>query len=162
PASSSAPAIVARIRNAAIAFLFALILLIPKILRIRRDEHSWLAFRILLGLAGAALVILPLAFWNSWLAAIAGLAMFLAAVLAPPALPETDIDAKSRELEALVVVNGGNFRPVTGPQVPVRLFVGADNISALDANLQQILNVSVPQISSVAAEETSSVWRLQV
>src|SRR5262250_2661631 len=108
----------ARLRNAAIAALFAAVLVIPKVLHVRRDERSWLAFRILMGFTGAGLVILPLAFWNSWLAAIAGLVLFLAAVLAPPAQPEDEIDDKARELGALVVVNGGKCCPGTGPASP--------------------------------------------
>ena len=75
----------ARLRNLVIGALFAAVLLIRKILHIRRNAQSWMAFRIFLGFAGAALVILPLSLWNSWLAAIAGLGMFLAAILLPPA-----------------------------------------------------------------------------
>jgi len=67
----------ARLQKLALGALFGVVLLVPKVLNLRRDERSWTAFRILLGIGGAALVILPLAFWNSWLAAIAGLAMFL-------------------------------------------------------------------------------------
>src|SRR5215813_9356188 len=117
-----------RLRNTAIGAMFAAVLLVPKILHLRRDERSWLAFRILMGFTGAGLVVLPLAVWNSWLAGIAGLALFLAAVLAPPALPEAQIDSKARELGALVVVNGGKCCPGTGPASPVQLFIGSETI----------------------------------
>ena len=66
---------------------FALVLLIPKLLHLRRNPQSWMALRVFLGFAGAALVVLPLSLWNSWLAAPAGLVMFLAAILLPPANP---------------------------------------------------------------------------
>src|SRR5580698_754343 len=99
-----------RLRNLAIGAMFAAVLLIPKLLHIRRNAQSWMAFRIFLGFAGAALVILPLSLWNSWLAAIAGLAMFLAAILLPPAEARTDPDENARELGALVVVNGGKYQ----------------------------------------------------
>src|ERR1700749_3147716 len=87
PATAASPseATTSRLRNLMIGAVFAAILLIPKILRIRHNAQSWMAFRIFLGFAGAALVVLPLSLWNSWLAAIAGLAMFLAAILLPPA-----------------------------------------------------------------------------
>jgi len=150
-----------RLRNFAIGTLFAMVLLVPKIIHIRRDERSWLAFRILLGLAGAALVVLPLAFWNSWLAAIAGLAMFLAAVLAPPAKPENKIDDKARELGALVVVNGGKYQ-IGGLLSPVQLFVGADNIWALNSNLRPLLIVPTVQISSVIAQQIPDGWLLRI
>ena len=164
-AATSAPTqetIGTRVRNAAVGFLFALVLLVPKILRIRRDPRSWLAFRVLLGFAGAALVILPLAFWNSWLAGIAGLVLFLAAVLMPPTAPETNVDDKARELGALVIVNGGTYQPAAGPSSAVQLFVGAENVWALNSQLRPALILAVSQISSVIAQEASGRWLLRV
>ena len=161
-ASAQQATVAIRLRNAAIGILFAIVLLVPKLMHIRRDERSWLAFRILLGLAGAALVVLPLAFWNSWLAAIAGLAMFLAAVLAPPAKPGSKIDDKARELGALVVVNGGKYQISSDLLSPVQLFVGADNIWALHANLRPLLIVPIAQISSVIAQEAPDGWLLRI
>jgi hypothetical protein len=151
-----------RLRNIAIGALFALVLLVPKLLRIRRDPRSWTAFRILLGIAGAALVVLPLAFWNSWLAAIAGLAMFLTAALLPSAQPDTHADEKAKELDVLVVVNGGKYRPGTGPAACVQLFVGADNIWALNSHLHPLLIIPTSGISSVRAEETANGWVVRV
>lgn len=162
PAVSQAESLGARLRNIAIGVLFALVLLVPKLLRIRRDERSWTAFRILLGIAGAALVVLPLAFWNSWLAAIAGLAMFLTAALLPPALPEGQIDEKAKELGALVVVNGGKYQPPTGPASPVQLFVGAESIWALNTHLNSLGTIPIDEISSVLAEEGRDGWVLRV
>jgi hypothetical protein len=162
PATSQTESLGTRLRNAATGFLFALILFVPRLLRLRRDPRSWFAFRILLGLVGAAFVILPLAFWNSWLAAIAGLVMFLAAVLMPPTPPETGIDDKARELGALVVVNGGSYQPNPGPAAAVQLFVGADTVWALNSQLRSLVILDVAQICSVHAEQTSGGWLLQV
>src|SRR5258707_15236867 len=72
-----------RLRNFGLGFLFALVLLLPKLLNLRRDRRSWLAFRILLPIAASSLVVLQLSLWNSWHAAIAGLAMFLVPILLP-------------------------------------------------------------------------------
>jgi hypothetical protein len=151
-----------RVRNVAIGALFAVVLIVPKVLHLRRDERSWLAFRVLLGSAGAALVVLPLAFWNSWLAAIAGLAMFLFAVLAPPAQPATETDDKAKELGALVVVNGGKYQPGTGPASCVQLFVGQERLWALNSQFNPLLIVPIAQVSSVCAQETSQGWVLQI
>jgi hypothetical protein len=151
-----------RLRNAALGILFAIVLVIPKLLHVRRDERSWLAFRILLGIAGASLVVLPLAFWNSWLAAIAGLAMFLAAVLAPPAQPESEVDNKAKELGALVVVNGGKYQPGAGPASSVQLFIGADNVWALNSRLHSLLTIPTSRISFAQAQETTEGWVLRL
>src|SRR5258708_38562171 len=71
-ASQQEETVVARLRNFAFGALFAVVLLLPKVLNLRRDRRSWFAFRVLLAVAGASLVVLPLSLWNSWHAAIAG------------------------------------------------------------------------------------------
>jgi hypothetical protein len=151
-----------RVRNLVIGALFALVLLVPKLLRLRRDERAWTAFRILLGISGAALVILPLSLWNSWLAAIAGLAMFLASILLPAPIVGSRVDDKARELGALVVVNGGEIQSVNAPAAALQLFVGADTIWALDSRLQPLLIVPVAEISSVSTLEVQNGWLVRV
>jgi hypothetical protein len=151
-----------RFRNLAIGALFAIVLLVPKLLRLRRDERAWTAFRILLGISGAALVILPLSLWNSWLAAIAGLAMFLASILLPAPIVGTRIDDKARELGALVVVNGGEIQLPKALATAVQLFVGTDNIWALDSRLQPLLIIPVAEISSVSTQEVQGGWLVRV
>ena len=158
PAASQTANALARLQKMFIGALFAGVLLVPKILNLRRDERSWTAFRVLLGLAGAGLVILPLAFWNSWLAAIAGLAMFLTAALLPAAIATETADDKARQLGALVVVNGGKTRITNGVATPVRLLVGAENIWALDTHLQTRLIIPVAEVSSVYSEEADNGW----
>ena len=154
----------ARLRNLVIGAMFAAVLLIPKLLRIRRNAQSWMAFRIFLGFAGAALVILPLSLWNSWLAAIAGLAMFLAAILLPPAEPRTIPDEKALELGALVIVNGGKYQPGNAAPAFVQLFVGAERIWALDPQFQPLLVIPAAEILSanVIQAQAKNHWILQV
>jgi hypothetical protein len=151
-----------RLRNLVIGALFALVLLVPKLLRLRRDERAWTAFRILLGISGAALVILPLSLWNSWLAAIAGLAMFLASILLPAPIVCSRVDDKARELGALVVVNGGEIQPLNAPAAVLQLFVGADTIWALDSRLQSLLIIPVAEISSVGTLEVQNGWLVRL
>jgi hypothetical protein len=164
PATAASPheGISARFRNLLIGALFALVLLIPKLLRIRRNAQSWMAFRVFLGFAGAALVVLPLGLWNSWLAAIAGLGMFMAAILLPPAKPQNVSDEKARELGALVIVNGGKYQPRDAAPAPVQLFVGAEQIWALDAHFQPLLVIPAAEISSANAVQYKDRWILQV
>ena len=117
-----------RLRNAAIGSLFALVLLLPKLLNLRRDRRTWLAFRIFLAIAGASLVIHPLSLWNNWTAGIAGLAMFLTAILLPGAKPDSTLSDTAAQLGALDVVNGGEYQPGNAHPAPVRLFVGSERI----------------------------------
>ncbi len=152
----------ARLRNLLIGAMFAAVLLIPKLLHLRRNPQSWMAFRVFLGFAGAALVILPLSLWNSWLAAIAGLGMFMAAILLPPAKTLNIPDEKARELGALVIVNGGNYQPGNAAPAHVQLFVGAERIWALDSNFQPLLVIPAAEITSASALQKKDRWILQV
>lgn len=142
--------------------LFAAVLLIPKILHLRRSPGWWMAFRILLGLAGAAFVVLPLGLWNSYLPAIAGLATFIAAILLPPARMETSADDRARALGALVIVNGGRYQPGNAPATSAKLFVGAEHVWALDPYLQPLLVIPVAEMRDAFAEQGDGGWRLRI
>lgn len=162
PAHSQPEPIGARVRNAAIGALFALVLLVPKILHLRRNANSWMFFRILLGASGAVLVVFPLGLWNSYLLAVLGLAMFIGAILLPPAKPEANADDKARELQALVVVNGGRYQPENAPSAMVQLFVGVASISVLDARFQPLLVIPVNEIIAARAEDSGGKWLLRI
>jgi hypothetical protein len=119
-------------------------------------------FRILLGAAGAALVVLPLGLRNSYLYALFGLVMFTAAILLPPAKPAFSVDDKARELGALVVVNGGRMLSASASLTAVRLFIGTEQITALARDFQPLLVVPVAEIHSVRAEESDGRWLLSI
>jgi hypothetical protein len=151
-----------KLRNTAVGILFGLVLLIPRILHLRRNPHSWRLFCILLGFAGAALVILPLGLGNNYYYALVGMVLFIAAILLPPAKPVFSADDKARELGALVVVNGGQFQSRNAVAVSVQLFVGAESISVLDSHFQSLLVIPVAEIKSARAEESSDQWLVRV
>jgi hypothetical protein len=132
------------------------------VLDLRRKANSWMVFRILLGVDGAALVIVPLGLWNSSLLSLVGLAMFIGSILLPPAKPEIRVDDKARELGALVVVNGGRYQPENSTAAAVQFFVGAERIWALDAHFQALLAIPVNEITSARAEEREEQWLLQI
>ena len=150
------------LRNAAIGALFALVLIVPGIMHLRRNPRSWMFFRIFLGVAGAALVLLPLGLGSSFVPAIIGLAMFTSAILLPPARPDVIADDKARELGALVVVNGGRFKLGDAPSFAAQLFVGDKLISVRDARLESFLEIPLAEITSAQAEESHGRWFLRV
>jgi len=120
------------------------------------------SFRIFLGVAGAALVILPLGAWSSYAPAIAGLVLFVSAILLPPAKPVTNVDDKVRELGALVVVNGGRFKLGDAASFAAQLFVGAEDISVRDSRLQSFLEIPVSEITSAQVKESHGRWFLRI
>ena len=151
-----------KLRNAAVGTLFALVLLIPRILHLRRNPRSWRFFCILLGIAGAALVILPLGLGNNYAYALIGMVLFIAAILLPPAKPVMNANDKARELGALVVVNGGQYESRSSAGSPVQLFVGAESISVLDSMFQLLLVIPVAEITLARAEKSDEHWLLRV
>jgi hypothetical protein len=162
PSASPQETAAARLRNFGLGALFALVLLLPKLLNLRRDRRSWLAFRVLLAIAGASLVVLPLSLWNSWHAAIAGLAMFLAAILLPEAKPDTTLADTVARLGALVVVNGGSYQLEDGPPSAVQLFVCPERIWALDSQQYPLLVIPTAEISSAIAAEATGHWIVRI
>jgi hypothetical protein len=152
----------ARLRNFTVGALFAIVLLVPRVLDLRRNEQSWLAFRVILGLVGAALVVLPLGLWNIYFLALGGLAIFLTAILLPPAKPSTTVDEKARELGAFIVVNGGSYQPGNEPASAVQLFVGPERIWALDSHLRPLLVLPTSEIIAASAEHPKSFWVLRI
>lgn len=162
PAISQPESFGKRLRHLLIGTLFALVLLIPKILHARCNPRSWMLFRIFLAVAGAALVIVPLGAWSSYAPAIIGLAMFISAILLPPAKPESNIDDDARALGALVVVNGGKFKLGEASSFAAQLFVGAGHISVCDSQLQSFLEIPVSEITSAQAEESHGRWFLRI
>ena len=151
-----------RLRQLAVGALFALVLLIPQILHVRRNPRSWMVLRIFLGVAGAAMVVLPLGLGTSFVPAIVGLAMFISAILLPPAKPDTNADDKAHELGALVVVNGGSFQPGSVPSAAVQLFVSAESVWVLDRSFQPLLEIPASEITAACAEQSEESWRLRM
>lgn len=154
---------VSRTRNVAIVGLFAVAMLIPKIIHLRRSQRSWFAFRIALAAVGASFVLLPLALWNSYLISVLGLAMFISSILLPSARPDTTVDEKARELGALMVVNGGQYQPGNALAAPVQLFTSVDNIWALDGHFHPLLVVPTRELTSARAEgSVKGNWFLRI
>jgi hypothetical protein len=162
PIAPQQESVATRLRNFGLSALFALVLLVPRLLNLRRDPRSWLAFRIVLAVTGASLVILPLSLWNSWTAAIAGLAMFLAAILLPDAKPDTALADTAARLGALVIVNGGAYQFSDVEPSTVQLFICPDRIWALDAHLHPLLVIPTSQIVSAIASESAGDWIVRI
>jgi hypothetical protein len=162
PIAPQQETVAARLRNFGLSTVFALVLLLPKLLNLRRDRRSWLAFRIVLAVAGASLVILPLSLWNSWHAGIAGLALFLAGILLPDAKPDTTLADTAARLGALVIVNGGDYQPADAQLQTAQLFICPERIWALDSRLQPLLVIPTSRIASATAAESAGDWILRV
>ena len=130
---------------------------------LRRNPRLWAFFRLALGVGGAALVLFPVASGNGYIFSVAGLVMFITAILLLPAATRTGLEDRARELGALLVVDGGRYQlPNSSSSVPVQLFVFADHISALDGKLRRALEIPTAEITSFLALQDAKGWFLEV
>jgi hypothetical protein len=143
------------------AALFLALRRFPRLLQLLRNENSFALFRFALACFGAALVVLPLSLWKGWISAIFGLALFVVAILLPPAETESSTDRKARELGAQTVVSGGEYQPGNAPAASVRLFISPEHIWALDAHFHPLVVIPVAEISRLRLEPAASGWLLQ-
>ena len=126
-------------------------------------KSRWMLFRIFLGLGGAALVLLPIASGNNYILSIAGLVMFIVAILLFPAKPRVTLEEKAREFGALAAVDGGRYRfPDSSSSARVQMFVAADRILVLDPKFRVLLEIPTPEISSFLAVQAERGWFLEV
>lgn len=128
------------------------------------NPGSWMLFRIVLGLGGAALVIFPVASGNNnYVLSVVGLILFIVATMLRPTKPQIMLNEKARELGALAVVDGGRYRLPDSPSpVPVQLFVCADRISVLDGRFRLLLEIPTAEITSFLALQAGKAWFLEV
>lgn len=155
-----------RLRRRTLWFLFAAVLLIPKTLALRRTPRMWNAIRIGVGLAGAAIAAAGWAWARDgherlWTTTV-GLTFALLALVILPERPRLSVDARTRELGALVVVKGGRYRPAGGAWTDTLLFVGPRRLSVLDTSLRPLLEVQLAEVTLLRAEPAEQGWLLHL
>lgn len=149
------------IKEALISSAFRISQTFPQILAIRTNPRAWHAFRIFLGLAGAALIVLPLGIWNAWLFAPVGLVFFMLAVLLPPVTGSPLLASVVKELHAYASLDGGKL-PSSEESPEIRLLLARDRIWALNERLQPIFVISVAEFDSLQLTEEDGSWLLNL
>jgi hypothetical protein len=135
---------------------------LPAQLHPRRNQHSWFVFRLSLGFLGAALVLLPLALPQSWIAAIFGLALFLTSILLPSVLsteaaPELE---PPRTPRATLILKGADFFSGEPIPSPVQIFAGEEQILAMKPDLQPAVVIPTAEVSAVFIQRLENSWLL--
>lgn len=155
----------ARLRRGALWVIFALVLMIPKVNRLRRQKRAWNIVRILMAFAGAGILTFGAARGHA-LMLVAGAIMLLLALLLTPERPEfssaSSIDARARELGALITVDGGRYIDGAGSRPRAKLFIGTDRLWALDAALQVLVEIPLQQIRAVFVEPAGADWSFRL
>jgi hypothetical protein len=134
----------------------------PKLLALRSTPRAWTLFRILLGAAGAALVVLPLSLWNAWAFAPVGLALFLLSVLLPPLRQDRGTADAIEKLGAYLVLDAGRFSNGTEQPLAVNFYLTLTRIWALDDQLRPVAVIPTNELSLATAFPSAGDWILRV
>lgn len=162
PEPSLRESAVARFRKQVDAAVFTAAQLAPKLRRLRQNPGSWFAIRLTMGIAGAALVVLPLSFGYFLILPILGLALFLTAALLPPAPHDVTDEEIAQELGANWVLEGGDYQTGSVLGFPAKIFVGSDELWVLDPLHRTLVAIPVAEIGSANAEETGGNWAFRI
>jgi hypothetical protein len=88
--------------------------------------------------------------------------MLLFAFFLGPERALLSVDARVRELGALIAVEGGRYLDADRGRHRAKLFIGADRLWVLDAGLQIVLEVPLQQIRKVVVEPAGTSWSFRV
>jgi hypothetical protein len=157
----------ARFRDSVADSVFQVSRAFPKLLAFRSTPGAWMAFRVLLAVAGAGLVVLPLSLWNAWAFAPVGLVLFLLAVLLPPLHQSSGTARAVHQLGAYLVLDGGRIAcgtlsPEKGEPCTVNLYLTQSRVWALDPELRPVVVIPAEEINAVTASPTKDEWLLRV
>jgi hypothetical protein len=161
------------LRKAALSVLFAAILVIPKVRALRRKIWEWSAVRILVALLGCLLG------WRykhpngGVVDLVVGIVLMAFGLLVRAKPVAESVDAQARQLDALVVLNGGAFIPVGAerPSRLVRIFVNPDRLFVVDEHEHTLEEIPLVRVRELAAhpfpaqgepEAEAQTWELQI
>lgn len=152
-----------RLRCGGLWLLFATVLLIPKILKLRRYPRKWNALRITGGLLGAAIIVLAHLERARFLLTACGIVLVLFALVIAPERRKLSVNERARELGALIALSGGRCRAADGSLRKTTLLIGQDRLWALDtADLRTLLEFPLGAVGVLRAEGSGENWRLCV
>jgi len=99
----------ARLRRGGLWLIFALVLMIPKVNRLRRRRRTWNFLRILVAIAGISILVFGFVRGPAFALIAAGALILLFGLLVSAERPEISVDARAKELGALITVDGGRY-----------------------------------------------------
>jgi hypothetical protein len=153
--------------------VFAAILVIPKVRRLRRRIWEWSAVRILVASLGCLLGWRYKHANGGVVDLIVGIALMAFGLLVRAKPEAKSVDAQARGLDALVVLNGGAFIPA-GSERPSRLvsiFVNPDRLFVVDERGHTLEEIPLVRLRELAArpipvsdepETEAQTWDLEI
>ena len=151
-----------RLRRAVLWLIFGSILMIPKINRLRRHRRAWNFGRSFAGLAGVAMIAIGAAEQHKFAMIALGAVALLLALLLVPERPKLSVDARAKELGALVVVDGGVYKSDADAPHRAKLFIGADRLWVLNSALVVLSEIPLRQLRELILEPAGADWKLRI
>ena len=160
-------------KKAALSVLFAAILIIPKVRALRRKIWEWSAVRLLAAALGCLLGWRYKHANGGIVDLVAGVALMTFGLLVRAKPHAKSVDAQARELDALVVLNGGAFIP-PGTERPSRLvsiFVNPDRLFVVDEREHTLEEIPMVRVRKLEArpvalpgenEAEAQTWELAI
>ena len=141
-------------KKTALAVLFGIILLIPRLRRLRRRVWAWTVVRILSVLLGGTLLLLFARSAGGMKSLLFGMVLTAFGALVR-ARPQTkSVDDTTRELDALVALNGGALLGVDGTK-PIRnvtIFVHTERLVVLTKARERLVEIPIATLRQVQVE----------
>jgi len=145
------------VKRTALALLFSAILLIPRLRRLRRRLWAWSAIRVAASLGGVWLI------WRfSYAGAgagrlLCGLALVAFGLLVQARPEGKPTDGLARELNALIVVNGGSFfaAPARKPVRGVSIFVNPERLLVIDPRQRQLVEIPLASLRELKTHNSA-------
>jgi len=91
-----------------------------------------------------------------------GALMLLVGLLLNAERSEISIDARAKELGALITVDGGHYVDAAGNRHRSKLLVGPDRLWALDSALHVLLEIPLMQVRTLVVEPSGTGWSFRV
>ena len=161
------------LKKAALSVLFTAILIIPKIRALRRKIWEWSAVRLLVAALGCLLGWRYRHAQGGLVDLVFGIALMAFGLLVRAKPQAKSVDAQARELDALVVLNGGAFIP-HGADLPARIvsiFVNPDRLFVVDEREHTLEEIPVVRVRQLEArrvtapgepEAEAQTWDLEI
>jgi hypothetical protein len=151
-----------RLRRAVLWVIFGSILMIPKINRLRRHRRAWNLGRSFAGLAGMAMIAAGGAGQHKFATIALGALVLLLALLLTSEGPKLSVDARAKELGALIVVDGGIYKGNVQSPDRAKLFIGSDRLWVLNSALAVLSEVPLQQLRELSLEPAGVDWKLRL
>ncbi len=161
------------LKRAALSVLFTAILIIPKIRALRRKPWEWSAVRLVVAGLGCLLGWRYKHAHGGLVDLVFGIVLMAFGLLVRSKPQAKSVDAQARELDALVVLNGGAFIPhgADRPSRLVSIFVNPDRLFVVDEREHSLEEIPVVRVRQLEArpltapgepEAETQTWDLEI